>query len=354
MKNSNSYMLESLKLAEQGRYSVAPNPMVGCLIVKNGRIVGQGWHEKPGAPHAEIHALQEAGLEAKGAIAYVNLEPCSHHGRTGPCVDALIEAEVAEVHFPFIDPNPLVAGQGLKKLESAGIKVVVGECEKEARKLNEVFLHYIVHKRPFVIAKWAMSLDGKLITQPGDLRQISGKISQTHLHHIRESLSAILIGSETARKDNPELTVRLENAKRHPVRIVLNASANLPLDLKLFSSKLPGKTIVVTSQNAPMDWCLQLKDQGVEVLGLPLDSQGHISLPDLLEELGRRELSSLLVEGGAQLLASFFKQALVNKVYTYLAPVIINELPIKQKLTWEQMEQCGEDYFFSASLTKDI
>ncbi|MDO8953562.1 MAG: bifunctional diaminohydroxyphosphoribosylaminopyrimidine deaminase/5-amino-6-(5-phosphoribosylamino)uracil reductase RibD [Gammaproteobacteria bacterium] len=353
MTHSQQHMLEALMLAELGRNTVAPNPMVGCLIVKDGEIIGRGWHEKPGGPHAEVMALLEAGDRAKGASVYVNLEPCSHHGRTPPCVEALIKAQVAEVHFPFIDPNPKVSGQGLATLHAAGIKTFVGEYAAEARKLNEIFLHYIEHKRPFVIAKWAMSLDGKLVTAPSDSRQITGSKAQSHLHGIRQSISAILIGAETARTDNPQLTSRLPNAMAQPVRIVLNASANLPLDLKLFSNELPGKTLVVTSPQASILWCQQLIERGIEVIKLSADAEGRIELMPLLEELGRRELSSLLVEGGPQILKSFMVQGLVNKVYAYMAPVIISELPIKQKVVWEQIEACGDDYFFAANLRKE-
>jgi len=352
MADSLYYMQEAIKLAKQGRYTVAPNPMVGCVIVKDSQIIGRGWHERPGGPHAEVNALKEAKDNAQGSIVYVSLEPCSHYGRTPPCVEALIHAKVSEVHFPFIDPNPKVSGQGLSRLKSAGIKVIIGECEAEARKLNEIFLHYIKHKQPFVIAKWAISLDGKMVTQAFDNRQITGLEAQKHLHDIRQALSAILVGSTTALYDNPMLTSRLAHAKNQPLRIILNASGNLPLHLKVFDQSLPGKTLVATTKQAPKIWCEELLKRGVEVLTLPTHNN-KIDLLALLDELGRREISSLLVEGGQSVLNSFFSQGLVNQVYAYLAPCIISELPNKLKLAWQNIEQCGEDYFFSASLNKE-
>jgi diaminohydroxyphosphoribosylaminopyrimidine deaminase/5-amino-6-(5-phosphoribosylamino)uracil reductase len=203
------YMQQALALAEKGRFSVSPNPMVGCLIVKAGKIIGQGYHHQAGTPHAEIHALREAGAEAKDADVYVTLEPCCHYGRTPPCTDALIAAGVTRVYFACHDPNPEVAGKGSAALKAAGIQAEEGLCRSEAQQLNKIFFHFIQTKRPFVFSKWAMSLDGKTMTHPDDLPAISSTASRSHSHLLRRAVDAILIGTNTAIDDDPALTVRL-------------------------------------------------------------------------------------------------------------------------------------------------
>lgn len=362
------FMAEALRLAEKGRGTTAPNPMVGCVLVRDGAIVGRGWHERAGEPHAEVFALREAGERACGATAYVTLEPCSHFGRTPPCADALIAAGVRAVHVAMVDPNPLVAGQGLARLRAAGIEVHVGEREAEARRLNEVFVHFITTRRPFVIAKWAMTLDGKIATWSGHSRWVSGPEARAHVHHTRHEVAAILVGRGTALADNPRLTTRLppETAvvPRHPVRVVLDSRGTLPLHLRLFDSDLPGRTLLATTSGAAPAWRAGLEARGVEVLTLPPDEGGRVALRPLLETLGQRGLSSVLVEGGACVHASFFTQGLVNKVHAYIAPKLVGgrEAPgplgnpgvatmdAAVRLVWRAVEPLGDDLFLAADV----
>jgi diaminohydroxyphosphoribosylaminopyrimidine deaminase/5-amino-6-(5-phosphoribosylamino)uracil reductase len=347
------YMTQALALAEKGRFTVAPNPMVACLLVKNNEVVGQGFHQKAGAPHAEVLALEEAQEKAKGATAYVTLEPCCHQGRTPPCTAALIKAQVKEVYVATLDPNPLVWGKGVEALEQAGIVVKQGLLEGEAKKLNEIFFHYIKTKRPFVLVKWAMSLDGRTSTHPQDSRQISSQESQRHTHALRQAVDAILVGSQTAIHDNPQLTARAfteELIQKQPLRIVLDSKGSLPLNLKLVNGSLPGKTLVATTAASEEGWRKSLETQGTEVVVLPEDELGRVSLPALLACLGKKEISSLLVEGGETIHASFFKEGLVNKIQVYLAPAIISSLIKKQFLSQLNCEALGQDFSFSATL----
>ena len=226
--SDSDYMSTALSLAERGRYTVSPNPMVGCVIVKDGKIVGKGFHLKAGDPHAEILALREAGADANAATAYVSLEPCCHYGKTPPCTDALIKAGIKKVYAACLDPNPLVAGKGIQQLKNANIEVETGLHEKEASQLNEIFFHYIRRQQPSVIAKWAMSLDGKTVTHTEDSRDISGNTSREYSHQTRQQVDAILIGAGTAICDDPELTVRYPadtSSLRQPLRVVLSSQA---------------------------------------------------------------------------------------------------------------------------------
>jgi diaminohydroxyphosphoribosylaminopyrimidine deaminase/5-amino-6-(5-phosphoribosylamino)uracil reductase len=332
------YMTLALQLAERGRLTVSPNPMVGCVIVKNTRIVGRGVHIRPGENHAEPNALEEAGEEARGATAYVTLEPCCHQGRTPPCTQALIRAGIKKVYVAVFDPNPLVAGKGVAELEAHGIEVIVGLCEVEAKALNEIFFHYILNKRPFVIAKWAMSLDGKTVTHPDDARQISCAESNELTHNIRQQLDAILVGAKTAVLDNPLLTARVKNSEssKQPLRIILSSEGDLPQDLKIFDAELSGKTLIATT--------VPIEMKNAEVLVLPKNSEGKVSLTALLDELGRRQISSLLVEGGMQVHENFFKENLVNKVSVFVAPVIIGAADKKAVLNNIKCTQLGRDF----------
>ncbi len=351
---SQAYMAQALELAQKGRDTVSPNPMVGCLLVKKDQVIGQGWHRRAGEPHAEMMALREAGTAAIGATAYVTLEPCCHFGRTPPCIDALIQAGVTAVYLACLDPNPLVAGKGMQALQAAGLEVKAGLLEVEAKQLNEVFFHYIQKRRPFVLAKWAMSLDGRTTTHPDDSRQISCPESHQHTHHIRRQVDAILVGAQTAIHDNPQLTARAPPGEpvpvKQPLRIVLSSKGNLPLQLKLFDGSLPGKTLVATTAAADSVWCRALEDRQVEVLRLPHNEKGQVVLPALLDQLGQRAITSLLVEGGGCVHASFFEEGLVNKIQVYLAPVVIGSLKQKQFLSRVEVSQLGQDYAFSVNL----
>lgn len=351
------YMKLALQLAEQGRFTTSPNPMVGCVIVKDGQIVGQGYHERAGSPHAEVHALQMAGEAAKGATVYVTLEPCCHFGRTPPCSQALIRAGVKKVYAASLDANPLVAGKGIAELKAHGIEVETGLAEAEALQLNEIFFHYITKRRPFVIAKWAMSLDGKTITNPEDSRQISCENSSSHTHGIRRAVDAILVGAKTVRNDNPQLTARStvpsEIISKQPIRVILTSDGKLPTDLKIFSSELPGKTWIATTIPVDAAWQKQIEASGAEVLALPKNAAGQVSLPDLLNELGKRGITSILVEGGMTVHESFFKENLVDKIHVYLAPVFIGSLDKKAVIENLDMSPLGRDYYFSANLAEN-
>ena len=338
------YMSTALTLAARRKYTVSPNPMVGCILVKNNQIVGQGWHQFAGQPHAEIYALEAAGDQARGATVYVSLEPCSHFGRTPPCVNALIKAGVANVYVACLDPNSLVNGQGVEALQAAGIKVSVGLCEIEARALNKIFFHFMKRHHPYVIAKWAMSLDGKTITHPRDNRFISSQDSLNHSHEIRQSVDAIVIGSRTAIQDDPLLTVRHTKIIKHPLRFVLASKGDLPFTLKCFDSTLPAKTIVVTTHHAEKAWLDLAASKNIEVWQCN-EKNNYIDLQDLLKKMGEAGISSVLVEGGRTLQDSFFQENLVNQVQVYLAPNIIGQLENKKYFGEIKFETCGKDIF---------
>jgi diaminohydroxyphosphoribosylaminopyrimidine deaminase/5-amino-6-(5-phosphoribosylamino)uracil reductase len=345
------YMRLALQLAARGRCTVSPNPMVGCVIVKNNHIIGTGYHQKAGGPHAEVIALQAAGDEAKGATAYITLEPCNHFGRTPPCSQALIKAGIQQVFAACTDPNPRVSGQGFAALRTAGIDVECGLLAQEAQQLNEVFFHYIEHRRPFVYAKWAMSLDGKTVTQPNDSPDISCHESRQHSHQLRQQVDAILIGANTAIHDDPQLTVRhIENSKQ-PLRIILASKGELPAHLKLWDISA-AKTCVMTTAKANKDWIRSLQNKNINIHVLPVNENGTIHLPSLLDTLGKMEITSLLVEGGMTVLNDFFTENLVNKIHMYLAPVIIGSLKNKQRIFNLTTASINHDLHFTADYTE--
>lgn len=331
------YMQMALQLAARGRFNASPNPMVGCLIVKNDQIVGQGYHQLAGEAHAEIHALRQAGEKASAATVYLTLEPCCHQGKTPPCTTALIAAGVKKVYVATPDRNPLVANKGIKALQTAGVEVEVGLLNTEATQLNEIFFHYMTHQRPFVIAKWAMSLDGKTCVHPHDSRDISSPATQQASHAIRQQVDAILVGAKTVICDNPRLTTRFQHPDiirpKHPIRIILSTHGKLPSHLQIFEETMPAKTIIATTTD--MDASLEqlAQHKSVEILVLPKNERGWVDLPSLLKILGQRGITSLLVEGGMTVHESFFAANLVNKIHVYIAPVIIGNLEKKQACT---------------------
>lgn len=339
MTQATLYMNQALCLAAQGRYTVSPNPMVGCVIVKNNQLIGQGYHQYPGLAHAEIIALQAAGADAKDATVYLNLEPCAHYGRTPPCVLALIAARVAKVYIACLDPNPLVCGKGVAALQAAGISVELGLCKAAAEELNEIFIHYMIHQRPFVISKWAMSLDGKTITHAEDTRYISGSESQIHTHELRCSVDAIMVGANTIRCDDPLLTARLNNeSAKQPLRIVLSRSGRLPERAKIFDQTLPGRTLVVTMADVSFG-------DHVEVLRLV----AGCTLGEMLAELGKRGITSVLVEGGMGLHQQFMQDDLINKLHVYVSPVVIGAMERKKVVSGSVMRVLGSDIHIAAA-----
>lgn len=321
-----AYMRRALALARQAEGRTSPNPVVGAVIVKDGCVVGEGYHQRAGAPHAEIEALRMAGEAARGATMYVTLEPCAHHGRTPPCTDALIAAGIAEVYYAIDDPNPRVNGKGRAQLSAAGIRVQKGLCEAEAYHLNRAYFKHVTTGRPFVTAKFAMSLDGKIATVSGQSRWISNPASRQRVHHLRNLTDAVLVGAGTVIADNPSLTTRLsqhDRDLRHPVRIIVDSRGRVPLSAKVFDPALPGKTVLATTALASADHCAALADREVEVWVLPADKHERVSLPDLLDHIGGRGMMTLLVEGGSALLGALFAARLVDRVWTFIAPIII-------------------------------
>ena len=298
------HMLQALALAKKGCATVSPNPMVGAIIVKNNEIMGQGFHQRAGEPHAEVFALREAGGDAKGATLYVTLEPCCHTGKTPPCTNAIIQSGIQKVMIACLDPNPLVAGKGIAALEAAGIAVSVGCCETQARALNKIFFHFIQHKKPFVMAKWAMSLDGKTITSINDSRKISGEAAHKHCHQLRHQADAIVVGANTVLRDDPQLTVRFfDDMQKKPVRVILCGHTPFSADLNIFQD---GKTmLVVTEKNNAL--FTPPVSENVELLIVP-EKNNRADIAVLLDLLGKRNITSVLVEGGMTVLQDFFQK----------------------------------------------
>jgi len=315
----------ALQLARGVVGRTSPNPAVGAVLVRDGRVVGEGATHPPGGPHAEIVALRMAGAQARGATLYVTLEPCSHHGRTPPCADALIAAGVAAVYYASGDPHP-VAGGGARVLRAAGVTVVPGEgaWAEEARRVNEAFMHWAAVRRPFVTVKWAMSLDGKIATRAGASRWITGEAARQRVHAWRDATDAILIGSGTALADDPALTTHLDGRDgRHPLRVVLDGRGRLPTTARLVAGALPGRTLVATTAASPSAWRAVLTRAGVDVVVLPPGAHGGVDLAALLNVLGARDVTSLLVEGGAEVAASFISTGLGDKYLVFAAPLVI-------------------------------
>lgn len=325
MSNNNKIMMHrALELARKAEGHTSPNPMVGAVLVKDGQIIGEGYHHQAGQLHAEIEALQSAGETARGATLYVNLEPCSHHGRTPPCTQALIEAGVAEVYCAIKDPNPLVNGRGYAQLEAAGIVVHQGLCEDNARKLNRPFFKFINTGTPLVTAKFATSLDGKIATRTGDSKWVSSETSRKKVHQLRNITDAILVGVGTVLADDPQLTTRIEGSDvHHPLRIIVDSRGRAPLSVNLYDPAKPGQTVLATTDAVDPRHCEKLEKLGVGVWKLPPDKFGRVNLPALLNKIGQHGMLTLLVEGGGELLGAFFTEKLVDRVWAFIAPLII-------------------------------
>ena len=318
--NDHSYMARALRLAERGLLTTDPNPRVGCVLVKAGRIVGEGWHERTGEPHAEVHALQEAGDLAAGATAYVTLEPCCHQGRTPPCTEALIAAGVARVVAAMEDPNPQVAGKGLSVLRQAGIDTRSGVLAAEAEQLNTGFVMRMRQGRPRVRCKLAMSVDGRTAMASGESQWITGEAARRDVHRLRAHSSAIMTGIETVLADDPSLTARPGGETgddiRQPVRIILDSRLRTPPDAKLL--QMPGKTLLITGV-ADADKTARLTRKGVEVVTLPLKDE-RLDLPAVLQYLGTLEMNAVHLEAGATLCGALLQAALIDELVIYMAP----------------------------------
>ena len=315
------YMRLAMQLAGNAIGRTSPNPLVGAVIVKDNRVVGCGWHRKAGTPHAEVHALNQAGELAQGADVYVTLEPCAHYGKTPPCAKALVEAKVKNVYGGLLDVNPKVAGKGFKILEDAGIHVEYGFLQDELRKQNEVFFKWIEHKKPFIVLKAAMTLDGKIATATGQSKWITNETSRAYGYKLRDIYDGIMVGINTVIEDNPMLTARVDGGK-NPIRIVVDSSLKIDINANVVQDK-SAKTIIATTDKADKDKILKLQAQDVDVIVVDKDKNDKVDIEKLLDILGQQNICSILVEGGATLSGSFVARKLVDKVYFFIAPKIV-------------------------------
>ncbi|HSD64262.1 MAG TPA: bifunctional diaminohydroxyphosphoribosylaminopyrimidine deaminase/5-amino-6-(5-phosphoribosylamino)uracil reductase RibD [Ignavibacteriaceae bacterium] len=328
-----SYIQLALEIARKGIGAVSPNPLVGCILVKDDRIIGAGYHEKFGANHAEINAIENAKESVDGSTLFINLEPCSHFGKTPPCVEKIIDNKIKKVVIGTLDMNPLVSGNGVKKLKSAGIDVKVGVLEKECIDLNKFFFKYITNKIPYVTLKAAQTLDGKIADLNGGSRWISSMESRKFVHHLRANYDAVLVGAGTVEKDNPSLTVRLTDG-RNPRRIILDNALNLNIEKRLFAKNNDHKTILVTSKdNENKKKVKNLKSIGVKVLFARTDKDGNLNLKSVLKELAKNQIASVLVEGGSRIFSSFIKCGLYDDIYLFISPKIIGSgIPVVENI----------------------
>jgi diaminohydroxyphosphoribosylaminopyrimidine deaminase/5-amino-6-(5-phosphoribosylamino)uracil reductase len=352
-----AWMRRALALAERGRGAVEPNPMVGAVIVRDGVVVGEGYHARYGHAHAEVNALAQAGELARGATLYVTLEPCCHFGKTPPCTDAILRAGIARVVAAMADPFPQVSGRGADLLRQAGVAVEVGLCAAQARALNAPYLKLLATGRPFVHAKWAMTLDGKIATRRGDSRWISGPESRQRVHELRGLMDAIMVGAGTVRTDDPLLTAR-PPGPRTPSRIVLTTTADLPPDCQLLRTAKAVPVLIAHTQELAPDCRARYESAGCELLRIS-------GLAGLLDELGRRRMTNVLVEGGASVLAALLAEGLADLLHVFIAPKLIGgqaalspvgELGVETMaqtpgLRIDTLERSGADVYIRASPT---
>ncbi|MFA8300147.1 MAG: bifunctional diaminohydroxyphosphoribosylaminopyrimidine deaminase/5-amino-6-(5-phosphoribosylamino)uracil reductase RibD [Hyphomicrobiales bacterium] len=322
------YMKRAIELAHKGKGKVNPNPLVGAVIVKDDRIIGEGFHEYFGGPHAEINAFKNATEDVDGASMYVTLEPCSHYGKTPPCAEAIVKNKISKVYIGLKDPNPLVSGKGIQILEENGIETHHGLCTKEITALNKVFLKYIQTKTPYILLKTAMTLDGKIATYTGDSKWISGEDSRAYVHELRNELSAIMVGVDTIIIDDPSLTTRRANSdeNNHPIRIILDTNCRIPLSAKVLNS--PQRTIIVTSLEKEDNKVQSILSLGKEVLTIP-KKDNKIDLNIFMKEIGEMGIDSILLEGGATLNFSALQSGIVDEVNTFIAPKMIGGIKSK-------------------------
>lgn len=332
MRDDKFFMERALRLAKKGRGQTNPNPMVGAVIVKNNKVAGYGYHKRAGLDHAEVVAIKKAGPKAKGATLYVNLEPCDHFGRTPPCTEAIIKSGIKKVIAAMKDPNPINNGRGLKRLKEAGIGVISGILEQEAAQLNEVFVKYIKTGTPFVIVKVAQSLDGKIATRAGDSKWISSEDSRILVHRLRKQVDAIMVGANTIIKDNPLLTSRGLDCRpktkdqrpkdRQPLKVVVDHKLRIPYYSRIFSKDSPGKVIIATTKKAPKNKIKNFAELNCEILILK-EKNKRMDLRHLMKELGKRKITSIMAEGGGELIGSLVEARLVDRFLFFIAPKII-------------------------------
>lgn len=356
MKTDRDYMQLALDLAASAKGNTNPNPLVGAVIVKDDVIIGTGLHRKAGEPHAEVHAFRMAGEEAEGATLYVTLEPCSHFGKTPPCANLVKESKVARVVVAMQDPNPSVAGRGIQLLRDAGIEVEVGVLEQQARKVNERFIHNMLTQRPFVVSKFAMTLDGKIAAHNGHSQWITSEAARADVHELRHEVDGILVGVNTVLKDNPKLTTRLENRNgRNPVRVVLDSALQTPLEVHI-ANTTEARTIIVTSFDAPEEKANALEKQGVVILRVSKTDKG-LDLDAALKVLYSFGITHLLVEGGGAVNASFLRSGFIDQYIVYIAPKVlggahsippftgedVDSIDLAAQLHFEEVTQIGPD-----------
>ena len=362
MVDDELFMRLALKLARKGLGYTSPNPMVGAVIVKGGRIIAQGYHRGFGLAHAEIDALKHAQEDVypersrriKGATLYVTLEPCRHYGKTPPCTDAIIKAKIARVVIGMLDPDPHMRGESVKLLHQKGIKTTVGVLESDCLALNEKYIKHRTSGIPYVTVKFAQTLDGRIAAADGSTTRISSPPSLKLAHQLRAAHDAILVGVSTVIKDNPQLTTRLVKG-RNPLRVILDSTLRIPLSAKMLQNQDKAKTLIAATPRADKNKLAALKKMGIEVLTVPADKEGRIDLKKLLKALGERDITSLLVEGGAEVITSFLRLKLIDKLVVIIAPKIlgkgtdsvgdlnITDLTKAYKLTFDKVYRSGED-----------
>lgn len=350
------YLRRALKLAQRGLQYVSPNPLVGAVIVRSGKIVAEGYHRRCGGAHAEVEAIRRAGVAARGADLYVTLEPCGHHGRTPPCSEAIVRAGIRRVVYAASDPNPLTRGAGLRLLRRSGVDVRRGPCGAEVRSQNAPYFHWREHGRPWILLKWAMTLDGKAATSGGESKWITGARAREHAQTLRRRVDAICVGTETARLDDPLLSARPPRG-RFPRRVVLDRRASLPLTLRLLSDPRgggeAGETIYVTSRRAPAARLRRLEAAGARILRCPLE-RGRFDLRELLTQLSELEVSQLLVEGGGATAGSFLEAGLVDEVAVYIAPRLLGGVAARPAIGGGGLASLGETPWLRAAVCRRL
>lgn len=332
------YMDLALELAEKGRGYVNPNPMVGAVVIKDGEIVGKGWHKFYGGPHAEVYALDEAGEKAEGATIYVTLEPCSYFGKTPPCAEKIKKMKIKKCVIACLDPNPIVAGRGKKILEEAGIEVVVGVREKEAKELNKVFMKYITEKNPYLFLKCAITLDGKIATNERDSKWITNEKSREKVQFLRHEYMGIMVGINTLINDNPRLTARIENGV-NPFRIVVDPHLRTPLESNFVNMADDNKSIIVTSkENEKNDKITELENKNVKIIYM----EGfNFSVHEILKKIGELKIDSVLLEGGSYLISKAFKENRIDGGEIFIAPKILGGgLPFIDGFDFKEIKNC--------------
>lgn len=359
------YMRRALELAKRGMGYVNPNPMVGAVAVRDGKVIGEGWHQQYGGPHAEVNMAASATESLEGATVYVTLEPCSHQGKTPPCADLLVRHKIARAVVGCLDPNPLVAGQGIGRLRQAGIGVETGVLEEECRALNRVFFHYITQGTPYVVWKTAMSMDGKIATSTGESQWITGETARQDVQQLRHWLRGILVGVNTVLEDDPQLTCRLEHGS-NPVRVIADSRLRIPLAARVLQDQTQNQTVIATTEQSPKEKRDALEQLGAKVL-VCRTKEGHVDLTDLMRQLGQANIDSLLLEGGAELADTAFREGLVHRTVVYVAPKILGganaktpvgglgmaQLSEAVHLGGVQVEAVGEDWKFTADVRRE-